>query len=302
MNNIQRVWQKLSPNFLLVFVRFILEPTDYKSRRKAVLIHFKNFDQNTLLPEIREGLKYLRCHKYSPFPYKWTKKYDSLLPEVFRDDENQCFYILFDKKKMYFPKDYTVTKVIWSVRRILKEQDPHSPHLYIRDDFQVDPGSIIIDAGVAEGNFALSVVEKAKRLYLIECDIKWIEALKLTFAPWKEKVVFVQKFMSDKQSDSTTSIDSLVIPEKGDKYFIKLDIEGFEKKALSGMNRLVSSGQPLKMNVCTYHHPDDLTEIEAILQSYGFKWKVSDGYVLYFQNGEEPSFRKALIRAEKNLF
>jgi hypothetical protein len=299
MNRIQRLWQKVSPDFLLVFVRFVLEPRSYKKRRKAVLAHFKNLDQNSLAPEIREGLKYLRYHKYTPFPYKWTQKYDRLVPDIFRDEANLCYYTFFDGKKMYFPRAFTLTNVIWNVRTIMKEQDPCSPHQYLNADFKVEPGCIVIDAGVAEGNFALSVVERIKRLYLVECDIRWMEALKLTFTPWKEKVVFVEKYMSDIQSETTTSIDSLISPIPGESYFIKLDIEGFEQKALLGMKLMVKSGNHVKMNVCTYHRPNDLTEIEAILQSYGFSYKVSDGYVLYFHAGEEPSFRKALIRAER---
>jgi hypothetical protein len=298
MNAIQQLWQKVSPNFLLVFVRLLLEPESYKKRRKAVLSHYRKLDKRTLPPEICEGLLYLKYHKYSSFPYKWTQKYDNLLPEVFRDETNQCFYTLFEGKKMYFPERFTRTHVIWAVRSILKEQDPRSPHLYITGDFQVDTGSIVVDAGVAEGNFALSSVEKVKRLYLVECDKEWMEALKITFAPWKEKVVFVEKYMSDGHSDTTTSIDDLLIPEPDTNYFIKLDIEGFEKKALAGMKKLVASGSPIKMNVCTYHHLNDLNEIEQIVKSYGFTWQVSDGFVLYFQPGEEPSFRKVLIRAE----
>jgi len=85
------------------------------------------------------------------------------------------------------------TQVIWIFRSINKEQDNQSPHLYLTAEFQVDINSIVVDAGVAEGNFALSVVEKAKILYLIECDTEWMEALRLTFAPWKEKVVFCWK-------------------------------------------------------------------------------------------------------------
>jgi hypothetical protein len=299
MNSLQRTWQKIAPNFLLVLVRFILEPKSYKNRRKKVLAHFRNVNHNTLPPEIHEGLNYLRWHKYSPFPYKWTKKYDNLLPEVYYDKPNKCFYALYEGKKMYFPVRFTRNYVIWALRTILKEQDKHSPHLYLTDDFQVDPGSIVIDAGVAEGNFALSVVDKAKRLYLIECEKEWIEALKLTFAPWKEKVVFVEKYMSDIQSDTTISIDTLINPKAGESYFIKLDIEGYEQKALSGMKQLVSGGNHLKMIVCTYHRPNDLNEIGAILKSYGFVSQVSDSYVLFFQEGEEPSFRKVLLRAEK---
>ena len=240
MNPIQRTWQKIAPNFILVLVRLILEPKSYKKRRKKVLAHFRNANQNSLPPEIREGLSYLQWHKYSPFPYKWTRKYDNLLPEVHFDEVNNCFYALYEGKKMYFPKRFTRKYVIWAVRTILKEQDNNSPHLYLTDDFQVDYGSIVIDAGVAEGNFGLSVVEKAKRLYLVECENEWIEALKLTFAPWKEKVFFIEKYMSDIQSDTTISIDTLLSPEPGESYFVKLDIEGYEQKALTGMKKLVA--------------------------------------------------------------
>jgi len=158
---------------------------------------------------------------------------------------------------------------------------------------------VVIDAGVAEGNFALSVVDKAKRLYLIECEAEWVEALKLTFAPWKEKVIFVEKYMSDSEGDLMVSIDSLLKPFANEKYFIKMDIEGYEQKALAGMKNLVASGNAIKMAVCTYHQPYALQEISTILGDYGFECQVSKGFVLFFQPGEVPSFRKVLIRAEK---
>ncbi len=300
MNAIKHIWQLAAPGFLLGFVRFILEPADYKQRRKAVLRHYRDVDRKNLPPEITEGLKYLRCHKYTPLPYKWTGKYDNFLPEIFRDEAHQSYFIMFLGKKMYFPKSFNTTGVTWAVRAIMREQDPRSPHLYLDSDFQVEEGSVVIDAGVAEGNFALSVVEKAKRLYLVECDSGWMDALRLTFEPWKEKVVFVEKYMSDTDGTSTTSIDTLYCPEERGSFFIKFDIEGYEQKALAGMKRLVASGNPVRMDVCTYHHPDDLKEILATLKSFNFRCKVSDGYLLYFRPGEEPSFRKALIRAERS--
>jgi hypothetical protein len=300
MKTIQRIWQKITPNFLLVFVRFILAPEDYKNKRQAVLTHFKKIDKRTLPPEIREGLKYLRYRKFSSFPYKWTLKYDNLLPTVMRDEVNQHFYILFDSKKMYFPKRFTEDHVIWAGRSMLKEQDPHSPHLYLTGDFQPEEGSIIIDAGVAEGNFALSVVEKARRLYLVECDPEWMKALRLTFEPWKEKVVFIEKFMSDTAGDTTTSVDDLLDPIEDGPYFVKLDIEGYEQKALAGMKKLIVSGKPVRMNVCTYHNPNDFKEIKSTLESSGFVCHVTEGYVLFFHQGEKPEFRRVLIRAEKN--
>ncbi len=299
MNLLHRTWQKIVPYQLLVFVRFLLEPKGLKERRLAVLNHFKLLDLNTLEPDIQEALRYLKSHKFASFPFKWTEKYDTFIPDVLIDTENNRLYVLFEGKKMYFPQRYTETQIIWAIRSIFKEQDPESAHLYLSEEFQVESGSIVVDAGVAEGNFALSVIDKAKRLYLIECEEEWVEALKLTFAPWKDKVVFIKKFLSDCDDDSSISIDSILDPEDGEKYFIKMDIEGFEQKALSGMKNLVSSGNSIKLNVCTYHHPNAFNEIENILTDFGFNCEASKGHVLFFQKGEEPSFRKVLIRAER---
>ncbi len=299
MNIVHRTWQKIVPYPLLVWVRFILEPKNLKERRLKVLAYFDQQDHKSLAPEILEGIKYLRSHKFASFPFRWTQKYDTFLPEVHKDPLNNHYFVVFENKRMYFPKGYNETKAIWSYRSILKEQDAESPHLYLNKEFDVEQDSIVIDAGVAEGNFALSVVERAKKLFLIECESEWVEALRLTFEPWKEKVVIVQKFMSDIEGDDTVSIDSLVSPLKGEKYFVKLDIEGFEQKALAGMKNLVASGNPLKLDVCTYHQPEAFDEISALVENYGFRWDVTKGFVLFFQPGEVPSFRKVLIRAEK---
>jgi hypothetical protein len=300
MNSIRTLWQRLAPGFILSFVRFILEPTDYRDRRKAVLDFYKNIPGKELAPEIREGLKYLRWNKYTPFPYYWAKKYENILPDVLIDEGNKHLFVMYEGKRMYFPSGFSKSAVTWSVRAARREQDPLSPHLYLTGDFQPDPDSVIIDAGVAEGNFALSVVERAKRLYLIECDPGWMEALRLTFEPWKGKVVLVEKFMSDSPGETTTSIDHLLEDGEQGPVFIKLDIEGFEQKAIHGMDKLLKSGRPVKMDVCTYHHPGDFTEIKALLEDRGFTCSPTEGSVLFFHKGEEPSFRKVLIRAQKS--
>ncbi len=299
MNQVKRLWQKVSPHFLLSFIRFVLEPKDYTLRRKAVLNYYRNFDRSALPGQIREGLEYLRCHKYTPLPFRWAGKYDNYNPEVFRDSSNQHLYVMFEGKRMYFPGSFSGTSVIWSVRAAMREQDRQSPHLYLTPDFQPEQGSLIIDAGVAEGNFALSVIEKAEKLVLVECDPGWMEALRLTFAPWKEKVLFIEKYMSDSAGESTISIDELLKDHVDGNVFIKLDIEGYEMKALAGMKRLMESGRKVRMAVCTYHHHNDYRDIRSALEEYGFNCTPTEGFVLFFHEGEEPSFRKVLLRAEK---
>lgn len=291
--------QKYIPTWLILYIRSILEPAGQKLRRKAVIKLYKNSD---LLnePVIREGINILKHHKFSSFPFKWAFKYENLFPKVFFDSTYQMFYVEFHGHKLYYPKGYSQMSAIWATRSILKEQDPQSPHLYLTPDFDVEPNSIVIDAGVAEGNFSLSVVDKVKRLYLIECNPKWVETLKVTFAPWKEKVVFVEKYLTDNSDKTSITIDDLIQVEENEKYFVKMDIEGYETKALNGMVNLLTKAKHLKMDICTYHNEDDLDRIKIIVSNYGLRFHLTEGYVLFSQTAEEiPTFRKALIRAEK---
>jgi hypothetical protein len=299
MKTASRLWQKIAPASLQLYIRFLLEPKMLKERRKAVLKHYISLEISTSVPEIKEGLKYLRHNKFSAYPYYWTLKYDKWMPDVLWDESNHCFYIFYDGKKMFFPKRYSQKEVVWIVRSIYKEQDEKSPHLYLTPGFKIDEDSVVIDAGVAEGNFALSVVEKAKKLYLVECDPDWVEALRLTFAPWKEKVIIVQKLMSHSEGENTVSIDSLIGPIENANYFIKIDIEGYEQSALAGMKSLVASGKQIKMDICTYHKVNDINDFQLILKEYGFKLEVSDSYILFGWPGDVPEFRKVLIRATK---
>ena len=299
MTKLKRIWQASAPNVVLVFIRFLTASKGYKSQRKAVLEYFNKLDYEILSPDMRECFQYLKFHKFSAYPFRWALKYDQMLPEVYLDVQHDCFYVLFEGEKMYFPKRFTETQVIWMVRSIKKKQDRHSPHLYLTHDFQVDADSIVVDAGATEGSFALSVVGKARKLFLVENDPEWLGSLRLTFAPWIEKVVFVEKLLSDTETETTTSIDSFLKPATGENYFIKLDTKGLEIKGLSGMKNLADSDNHIKITVCTHRNINDLVETETFLNDYGFKYHISDSFILYAEPGEEPSFRKALIRAER---
>ena len=63
---------------------------------------------------------------------------------------------------------------------------------------------------------------------MIECEHKWVEALKKTFEHWKEKVI-VEKMLGDTDDETHISIDGLLKDEKVN--FIKMDIEGAEVNA-----------------------------------------------------------------------
>jgi hypothetical protein len=136
---------------------------------------------------------------------------------------------------------------------------------------------IIVDAGVCEGNFALKYIENAKKMYLIECDPRWMRALRLTFAPFKDKVVFCDKFLTKYESKTTTTIDVLV-KEKID--FLKMDIEGAEVDALLGAKKTLL-GSKASCAICSYHRQNDEENIRFILNSLGYSTETSIGYMFF---------------------
>ena len=66
---------------------------------------------------------------------------------------------------MYFSKDYdTAGKALEYLNGIAAEQNDHSPHQYLTPEFDVGAEDIVFDIGCADGNFALSIVDKAKEI------------------------------------------------------------------------------------------------------------------------------------------
>lgn len=83
--------------------------------------------------------------------------------EVHFDEE--LSYIFFEGKKMYYHKNYPFVEKNGKkyINYVLGEQHKGSPHLYIRDAHEIKDGSVIVYAGVCEGNFSLRYVENCKK-------------------------------------------------------------------------------------------------------------------------------------------
>ena len=185
------------------------------------------------------------------FYYDSVKKTE--MYKVYKDEKNNYNYVWFEGKKLYLAKSYSQYIKINEedyIYDIWAEQDQNSPHLYESGEVVVKEGDILVDAGVCEGNFALHHIDKVKKVYLIECDKEWMEALKLTFAPYKEKVVFCNKFLSNEDSETTITLNSLV---KEPIDFLKMDIEGEEVAALLGAEQVLKNSLNLKCSICAYH-------------------------------------------------
>jgi hypothetical protein len=263
--------------------------------KKAIIAYLSNLNANN---EEREILKYLKHHPLSMLPYLYTKKYKPKDVVVYRDENLQMHYVLHDNKRLYFKKAWDKEQIKSSYNALLIEQDIESPHRYETADFHVSEGDVVVDAGVAEGNFALSVIEKVKKIYLFEVDESWIAALEATFAPWREKVVIINKYISDNDNDNCITLDTILGNEKID--FIKADIEGAEPQLLAGAKAIFLRQTPMKVVLCTYHKHGDASMLNQMLTEKGFRTEFSKGYMIFLLDKLVPPYlRRCLIRAMK---
>lgn len=250
--------------------------------------------------EIKQALNYLSKNPIAVFPYDFQDEYVADKIEVFKDHEKGLRYVLLDGKRLYFKKRWGKKKIQNLYNLLSKEQDIRSPHRYLTEQFGFDKGEVLVDVGAAEGNFALSIVEKASRIILFEADKEWIEPLNATFEPWKDKVEIVNKFVSNVSDSQNTKLDDHISID-GAGTFLKIDVEGAESRLLNGCKRILSEQKPLKVAICTYHKQNDEKDFTELLTQNGFKTSPSNGYMLFFYDKQmkAPFFRRGLIRAQK---
>lgn len=256
---------------------------------------FKSTDD----PEIKNIFKYWEKHDVSV--YNQYVKITMEQSEVFWDCIENLPYIFFEDKKMYFPYDMEFAEIDGKrvVVDIMAEQQETSPHLYIYDDIKVEKGDVVVDAGVAEGNFALRYIDRASKLYLFESEKRWVKALEKTFEKFKDKVIICNKYLGLVNNDESTNLDSVILDGRLD--FLKMDIEGAELDALHGAERTLRNND-VKCAICSYHRKGDEAAIADILHSYGYTTSHSKGYMLFYHDIDiysEPEFRRGIVYGRK---
>jgi len=273
------------------------EITKNNPLKREILLYLK---KNIVDSDMKEVYSFLKKNPFSIFPYNFIKKYNHNSIQVYADDDCDMKYVLHEGKRLYFRSELEKEEIQKCYNQLLLEQDINSPHRYEYDSFKVNSGDIVVDVGAAEGNFALSVVERAEKLYLFEAEKTWIPALEKTFAPWKDKVVIVNKYVSDMNTDTEICLGDYFEGEKIN--FLKIDVEGAETKALNKKGRsILSTQRNIKIAVCTYHRQNDAQEINKLLQDNKFSTEFSKGYMIfiYDENLTVPYLRRGLIRGVK---
>lgn len=265
--------------------------------RVKIMKKYKDMDD----AEIRMILDYLEDHNLDVFNYPFAEKYFHMDADIGFDDEVGMFYVNHCGMRMYMARHLdTREKVLHYYQGILMEQDALSPHRYLDDSFSVSDGDVVVDVGTAEGNFAMEVIDRASKIYLVEAEENWVEALQYTFANYRNRVVIIRGYASDVTEGNKMALDD-VIKEKVN--FIKMDVEGAEPEALAGARRLLGNSDRLKCAVCAYHNNEDEERIRDFAQSAGLKISVTNGYMYYTigcgQRYFDPVLRRGIVRLEK---
>ena len=269
-----------------------------RTLRNNILNHFAALPQSEVNDDQKEVLQYLRNNEVNIFPYPFHNNYSPEKIEVIYDRENGMRYVLQEGKRLYFKKRWNDKKIKLAYCDLIREQDLNSPHRYLTDSFTIDKNDVLADIGAAEGNFSLAVIDEVKKIYIFEYDPEWIEALRVTFGPWSEKVEIINKFVSDRNDSSHIRFDTFY-ETRPDITFLKVDVDGAESVVLNSCDKIFKDQNPFKIALCTYHKNNDEKDFTLLLKDYGFHITPSKGYMInyYDKKMKAPYLRRGLIRA-----
>jgi hypothetical protein len=265
------IYQKL-PWPLNVLTQLIEDPNKYKSRKIILKMTRKVKNDDYELNEIRN---YLKNNPLRLIPQTYITSYN--VRDVIVHHEGDDKFVLYHQKRMYFPGGWSDVRIMKYFNWMLIETDGRSPHKYESDSVFVKQGDVVADVGSAEGFFALSVIDKARKIYLFECDEEWIPALKKTFKIFEEKVVIIKKYIADYTDEGFITLDEFFKDIKLD--FIKADIEGMEPKLLYGAREILKNND-LRMTLCAYHNENDEDILKTILHNNNYSIELSGGYMI----------------------
>jgi FkbM family methyltransferase len=194
--------------------------------------------------------------------------------------------------------------------------------VYNRPPVAVQAGDVVLDGGAHIGTFSkFALAHGARKVIAFEPDPANADCFQRNFESELRSgaVVVVRKALwnhsatlalshgitsaGSRASDSVeaptgdaipaTTIDETVRVLGLDRVdFIKLDVEGAERKAIEGAAETLRRFRP-RMVVCTYHSPDDAVKItEAVLRVHPSYWVFASRRQAYFYEGEGDASRR----------
>jgi len=168
----------------------------------------------------------------------------------------------------------------------------------------IEKGDVMFDCGANLGVFSILAASRGAKVYAFEPIQAARDILEMTLAlnpALRKNVTVVPYALSDITGNATFTVldgtlvgSSMVLDQKGrhetvpvttvDTFcdendlnvdFIKADIEGAERKMLTGAKGVLARDGP-KISVCTYHLPDDPEVIRSILLKANPQYQLSE--------------------------
>jgi FkbM family methyltransferase len=202
------------------------------------------------------------------------------------DTTNSFYEVEFNTipQVLYWPKECSID----GIYQVTSETfDKNDWHYYQKAHTEVLQDEILLDIGAAEGLFALSVIERCKKVFLIEPNDYFVKALSKTFAPYQNKVAIINAAVGSETGEIVFNPDSLIGRVTTDNNqgvkkrlatidellgdapitYLKADIEGFEEDMLKGAEKVIKQNKP-KMAITVYHKENDTNQIISTIKSY----------------------------------
>lgn len=196
---------------------------------------------------------------------------------------NKVLFTGYDEP-LYYPSDFSLK----SLEQVVVESFySDNWHYYETFGTKVTSDDYVVDCGAAEGLFSFLIQRRAKKIFLIEPVPKFCASLKKTFhnglnmeivpvalsdengfASISEHDISSTLSLGAKKDVSVpvTTLDELFYEKNIPISYIKIDLEGFDFKALLGARELIKKNKP-KIAVTTYHAFEHAQQIETYLRS-----------------------------------
>ena len=249
----------------------------------------KNSGYNNIIPlwtlQILEPKKF-GCHKY----YKnWAREFKqnirkySIVEKIFEENKSKKIWKNFIMFKLTFNPNY--------LNSIVSYGDDYFP----RDlNLHISKQEIFFDGGGWIGDsvkFFIKKFSKFKKIYTYEPSNKLSEQLKRKFP--NSKIIIKNcgmsnnnqldhfcdikdssSFFTNTKSSETTKVKTEAIDEmnvKDENVTIKMNIEGYEKKALLGARKTIKKNNT-NLILALNDRPQDLTELPLFILTLGIKY------------------------------
>lgn len=201
--------------------------------------------------------------------------------------------------------DYRSKKLLYSIlsnwyqfdfNSIEESFEKNFSHYFDLDIVKCDKNEVVVDAGAFIGDTVIDYVnnygtQNYKKIYCYDITQSNIEALKINLKNYPN-IICYNKALSNNQeplyiSQNSISTSANMVTQNGSEKIesstldidikepitlIKMDIEGYEKKALEGAKNHIKNDKP-KLLISVYHNHEDLWKIPKIIREYNKDYK-----------------------------